>query len=292
MTVSLVPRASSSIGQLLRSWRKVRRMSQMELALKAGVSSRHLSFVETGRAQPSRDVVLQIAEGLALPLRDQNALLNAAGYTHAFTEGPLDGPELEQAVRAIHFLLDKLEPYPAWLLDRLWNIHLTNRAALRLVNLFIDGERMAELSSKGQLNVLRLTLSPDLLRPYIVNWEVLAPLLISRVRREAIGGFPDDGENALLAELLELPGIPKSWRLPDPDVHAPPVIPIAFRKGDLELEFITTVTTFGRPQDVVLQEVWIESCFPANPETEKLLQQLARGHVRGSPGSDTRSEAI
>lgn len=266
---------TSHLGRLLRSWRKVRRVSQLELALKAGISSRHLSFVETGRAQASRAVVLQLAESLELPLRDQNTLLTAAGYAPLFTEGPLDGPDLEHAVHALESLIEKLEPYPAWVLDRMWNIHSMNRAAVRVAGIFVGRERLDALAAEGPMNLLRLNFSPDLLRPYIINWEVLAPMMLARVRRESMGPAPDHEVEELLEELLELADMPSTWRLPDPDVSAPPVIPIIFRKGELELEFITLVTTFGRPQDVLLQELWIEGCLPGNADTERFLQGLS-----------------
>ncbi len=273
MAIATQQRATSAIGDLLRRWRRLRGMSQLDLALKAGISSRHVSFVENGRAVPSRSVVLQLAKSLEAPLRERNALLNAAGYADAFSEGRLDGPELEQAVEAIRLLLDKLEPYPAWVLDRLWNLRKMNRAAVRLLAVFLDAEQLALLGSPATL--LRLALSPNRLRPYIGNWEELAPLMIARMRREASGPVPDEEAEALLEELLGLPDLQDSWQLPDPD-ERPALIPFQLRNADVNLEFITTVTTFGRPQDVLLQELWIETCFPANPETDRFLYGLER----------------
>ncbi len=274
MAITTQQRATSAIGDLLRRWRRLRGMSQLDLALKAGISSRHVSFVENGRAVPSRSVVLQLAKSLEIPLREQNALLNAAGYANVFSEGRLDGLELEQAVKAIRLLLDKLEPYPTWVLDRLWNLRKMNRAAARLLGVFLGAEQLALLGSP--VNILRLVLSPDLLRPYIANWEELAPLLIARMRREASGPVPDEEAEALLEELLGLPDLQDSCQLPDSNAIAQPVIPLQLRNADVELELITTVTTFGRPQDVLLQELWIETCFPANPETDRFLHQLER----------------
>jgi transcriptional regulator with XRE-family HTH domain len=271
-----------SLGDLLRSWRKVRRMSQLDLATLAAVSSRHLSFIETGRALPSRAMVLRLGETLELPLREQNILLHAAGYAPVFHDGPLVGPAFEQASRVVDFILQKQEPYPAWLVDRLWNIERVNRAGRRFVELFLDPECLSRIAESSQLNLIWLMFSPDLLRPWIVNFEPIAQSLLVRLRREVDVPGQDPELAELLQRVLALPDLPDAWKLRDLHADASPVIPVILQKGSIRLELLTTATTFGRPQDVTLQHLWIESCFPGDQETDRILSDLAARDVESS----------
>jgi transcriptional regulator with XRE-family HTH domain len=259
------PAVAGSIGPLLRYWRTARRISQLELSLDAGVSTRHVSYIETGRAQPSREMVLRLATALQVPLRERNRMLVASGYAALYQENRLDVPELEGARRAIEFILAQQEPYPAFVVDRHWNMLMTNRGTERFLALFPQG------ALPGRRNPIRMVFHPNGLRPYIANWEDLAARLIQRVHREAVSNPSDAGMIALRDELLGYPGVPERWRLPDPD--GPPVayFTIDYRWKNQLLRVFSTITTFGTPQDLTLQELRIESFFPADEFTRNFL---------------------
>jgi transcriptional regulator with XRE-family HTH domain len=265
--------AAPPFGKVLRHWRLARRMSQLTLATEAEISSRHLSFLETGRAQPSREMVLLLAGVLDVPLREQNLLLTAAGYAPIHRETALGAPELDQVRRALGFMLAQQEPYPALIVDRHWNLLMQNAAAGRVLGLFLDREAAAQVP--GPPNVVRLTFHPRGLRPYIANWEALAGPLIQEIHRSTVGGIPDEGTQRLLDELLAYPGVPVRWRTPDVTAQSAPVLPLDLRKGDLALRFFTTIATLGTPQDITLQELRVECFFPADAATEELARRLA-----------------
>ncbi len=263
-----------SFGELLRRWRSVRRLSQLALATEAEISARHLSFLETGRTRPSRQMVLLLAGVLDIPLRDQNVLLAAAGYAPTYRETALGAPELEQVRRALGFMLAQQEPFPALVVDRHWNIVMQNRASDRVLGLFLDPEAAAKLV--GPPNAMRLVCHPDGLRRYIVNWEAIAGPLIQQIHRETIGGVLDEGTRRLLDEILAYPGVPSHWRTPDPQAQSAPFLSLGFRKGDLAIRFFTTIATLGTPQDITLQELRVECFYPADEATEDLARRLAR----------------
>jgi transcriptional regulator with XRE-family HTH domain len=254
----------SGFGPLLRQWRAQRGMSQLQLAVDAGVSSRHLSFVETGRAQASREMVLLLARVLDVPLRDRNDLLVAAGYAPIYRATALDAPALGQVRRALDFILRQQEPYPAIVLDRHWNILLANAATGRLVDALLDPAVVGELGG----NAMRLMFHPRGFRPHIVNWEATAAALIQWLHRDALSGHADPETRRLLDEMLAYPGVPARWRTLDLDVSTAPFLPLEFRKGDLLLRYFTTLTSLGTPHDITLQELRIESYFPADEATE------------------------
>lgn len=277
------PAAETAIprfGEVLRHWRAARRMSQLTLATEAEISSRHLSFLETGRAQPSREMVLLLAGVLDVPLRDQNVLLTAAGYAPIYRESALGAPELNQVRRALGFMLAQQEPFPALVVDHHWNLLLQNQAAGRLFGLFLDREAAAQVP--GPPNVVRMTFHPQGLRRYIVNWEALASPLIQQIHRAAVGGIPDEGTRQLLDEVLAYPGVPARWRTPDAKAQSAPFLPMALRKGDLALRFFTTIATLGTPQDITLQELRVECFFPGDEATEEFARRLAAGAASGS----------
>jgi transcriptional regulator with XRE-family HTH domain len=265
----------STLGPMLRQWRRVRGLSQFELAQQARISPRHLSFVETGRAQPGRDVVLRLSSALDLPLRDRNSALLAAGYAPIYRQGSLQAPEMEPIVRAVDFLLRQLEPYPALVFDRLRNIVKSNRACRRLFDLFLDPAAVAQARAAGPLNLYRLTLDHRYLRPHIANWEEVAQVIVLRMRREIALGHGGPDVIAFLEELLATPGLPAGSYVPEPETPAPPVIPVELRKDGLVLRIFTTLTSIGTPQDVTLQELTVESSFPADAETDAFLRAVA-----------------
>src|SRR5919198_6233784 len=268
------PLPEVGFGPLLRRWRTRRRMSQLDLAVEAGVSSRHLSFVETGRAQPSREMVLLLARALDVPLRERNALLVAAGYAPIYRETPLAAPAMAQVRRALDFILRQQEPYPALVLDRHWNVLAVNDGSARVQAAFLDTERVSKL---GPPNAMRLMFHPDAFRPYIVNWEATAASLIQWLHRDAATGLGGLETRALLDELLSYPDVPRQWRTLDLDASTAPFLPIEFRKAELDLRFFTTLTSLGSPHDITLQELRIESFFPADEATEAGVYRLVRG---------------
>lgn len=259
----------SSLGRLLRQWRQVRGLSQFELAMAGGISPKHLSFVETGRAQPGRDVVLRLASALDLPLRDRNAALMAAGYAPIYGHGRLDSPEMGPVARAVEFLLRQQEPYPVVVADRLANVLRRNQATERLLG-YLLGERASECT-----NLYRLVLSPSGLRPMIRNWNEVARQVVMRVRRE-LSAVPAGPEGpAFLEELLGLPGLPDECLDATPEMAAPPVVTTVIEKDGQVISLFHTITTLGTPQDVTLQELRIETSFPADAETEAFLRSLS-----------------
>lgn len=235
------------------------------------MSSRHVSFIETGRAQPSREMILMLARVLDVPLRDRNDLLNAAGYAAMYRATDLEAPALEQARRALDFMLRQQEPYPAIVVDRQWNILKANGGALRLVEAFADPAAAAAWGG----NAMRLMFHLGGFRPHIVNWEAMAAALIQWLHRDVLSGLGGAETRALRDELLSYPGVPPRWRTLDLDASTAPFLPIEFKKGDLELRYFSTLTSLGTPHDITLQELRIEAFFPADAETEEATRGLA-----------------
>ena len=238
-------------------------MSQLDLAVEARVTPRHVSFVESGRARPSREMVVALARALDVPLRERNQLLLAAGYAPLYRETGVDEPAMGQVRAALVQVLRHHEPFPAVVMDRHWDILMANVTATAMFAWLLGRER-----SERPANVLRLMFDPDGLRPFVANWEQVAEALVQRVHREAIGGVPDASTAALLQELLALPGVPDRWRAPDLTAVPLPVIPVEFRKGGLAVSYFSMVTTVGTPQDVTAEEIRLESFFPADQATE------------------------
>ncbi|MGA3088107.1 MAG: helix-turn-helix transcriptional regulator [Terriglobales bacterium] len=252
-------------GLLLRQWRAVRRMSQLTLALDANISTRHLSCVETGRAQPSREMVLRLAEALEIPLRERNTLLLAAGYAPLYRRTGLDAPEMEVARQAVDLLLRQLEPYPGIVVDRYWNTLKMNSGTRHFLGRFPIGD------SVKPHNGVRFVFHPKGLRPFIENWESVAARIIQRVHREVAANPSDQMMKCFLDELLSYPAVPSRWRVLDLVDSPPPFLTINYRWNDSTLRLLGTVTTFGTAQDVALQEMRIESFFPADEATRAAL---------------------
>lgn len=273
MEVSL----ASPFGGLLREWRNLRKLSQLELALQAGISQRHLSFLESGRSRPSREMVMGLSETLDVPLRERNALLSAAGFAPLYRERSLQVSEMAPVRRALELTLKHHEPYPAVVVDRDWNLVLQNNASLRFFSLLGDPTVIwPRTCPDGKPNVMRLTFHPEGLRPYIANWEQLGPAMLNRLRREAAMLSGPHGLSALLDELLAYPGIPDQWRVPDWERPLSPILPMTLRKDGLSCSLFTMIAMFGTPQDITVDELRLETFFPADPETDQLLQQLAK----------------
>lgn len=253
----------TSVGTLLRGWRQRRHLSQLEVATGAGVSARHLSFIETGRARPSREMVLYLAEHLAVPLRERNRLLLAAGFAPTYRETDLEAPEMRAVRDALDRVLAGHEPYPAVVVDRRWNLVAANRATMVLLD-GVDPELLAP-----PVNVLRLSLSPAGMAPRIANLGEWADHLLSRLRRQVL--LTGDEELAgLEAELRSYPGIPLARHgVEGPGEIAVPLRLLTHDGG--ELRFLSTVATFGTAVDITVAELSIEAFFPADPATAEAL---------------------
>ena len=262
------PEGGSSLpfGRVLRQWRDARHLSQLALATEAGISTRHLSFLETGRAQPSREMVQLLAGMLDVPLGERNALLVSAGYAPIYGDRPLAAPELEPVRRALQFILRQQEPYPALVLDGQWNIVMRNDASRRVFREF--------RGSVDSGNVMRTVFDPRGLRPFIVNWEDVAQCLMHSVHRE-VATSGSEAVVQLRDELLAYPGVPSRWKAPDALSPMPPLVSTQMRKGDFAMSFFSMITMFATPRDVALQQLKIECFFPADATTEAAARRLA-----------------
>lgn len=254
------------VGVLVKEWRNRRRRSQLDLAVDVGVSSRHLSFVETGRSRPSPELVLAIAHHLEVPLREQNTMLLAAGYAPRYPHTPIDREEMSRVRRSVQRLLDAHDPYPGVAVDRQWNVVLTNRAA----TLLIRGLPEHVLTPKH--NVFRICLHPDGLAPLTLNFEEWAGYLLTQMRR-TIRITGDHALQDLEQEVLGYENVRQLVERPlNLDDHPEILVPLRLTLGDVELSLFTTLTTFGTPQDVTLDELVIELFYPADDTTEQLLR--------------------
>lgn len=263
--------AAPRFGDLLRQWRSARRISQLDLATSAAVSQRHVSFLETGRAKPSREMVVHLGTVLDVPLRDRNALLAAAGYAPVYQERGLDEPGLEQVRHVLSVILDAHDPFPAYVVDRGWNLLLTNDAAGTLVALLID-------PTDAQLfagNLIRLSLHPRGLRRFLVNWEEAATALLDRVEREALERPTNTDLTDLLLEVRGYPGVADLPAGPQVPTGSALLVPLHIRTEEFELRLFTTIATIGAVYDVTLEELRLETLLPADPESEAVLRKLA-----------------
>jgi transcriptional regulator with XRE-family HTH domain len=278
--------AGNQLGDMLRHWRNVRGKNQLDLSIETGISQRHLSFLESGRSNPSRQTLLEIAQVLDVPLRERNTLLLSAGYAPVYSDAAWNSTQMNSVTKALERILHQHEPFPALVMDRYWNVLLTNSSAPRFFNCFIDMSQRT-----GPRNMLHLVFDPNGLRPFVEHWDEVASSLIYRVRTEATGRVMDAKSKELLATLLAYPDVrtgsvssadrPRSsltrivsgqGHNADSNLGSPPILPIiplSFRKDDKVLNYFSMVTTVGTPQTVAAQELRIETMFPADEETER-----------------------
>ena len=263
------------VGPLLRRWRESRHLSQLDLALEAEVSARHISFLETGRAEPSREMLLTLANVLDVPLRERNFLLLAAGYAPIYGETSLDDPRMTQVRAAIEIILKSNEPRSAIAHDRHWNIVMANDAFVRFLSSTLGkppaGLTPLQVSKAPRLNVLHLVFDPDQVRKIIVNWEIIAKSLLNEAFRR-LAWARDETLKQLITQILSYPGVPARWREPDLDAPHDLILPMELNLGGKIARMFSTVTTVATPSDVTLQELHVESFYPADPETEAVLQ--------------------
>jgi transcriptional regulator with XRE-family HTH domain len=255
-----------TVGELVREWRARRHRSQLDLALDVGVSARHLSFVETGRAKPSAELVLALAVHLDVPLRERNTLLLAAGYAPRFAETPLDAPAMIRVRAALQRMLDAHDPYPGVVLDRHWNVVVANSAA---------GVLTASLPTEligPPMNVFRVSLHPDGLAAHTLNFAEWAAYLVTTLRRLVVV-TADPVLDQLLAEVTAYPNVEELTSRPGWSTEETPLlVPCRLEMGGIEVSLFTTLTTFGTPRDITLDELAVELFFPADDATELLLR--------------------
>lgn len=276
----------TAFGRLLREWRLKRGTSQLDLALAGDVSQRHVSFLESGRARPSREMVVQLAAALDVPLRHQNELLMAAGFAPVYRETDLSAPELADINRALDFMLAQQEPFPAVVVDRHWNLIRANRANQRLFGKLLPpppaAKNAAPAPRNAKVNILHLILAPHGLRPLIVNWLEVAQYMVRHAYAEALALGSAEEAKALLDALSSYPDIPRQWHLPRIGEWQPPVLPIHIRKDRFEISLFSTIATLSTPQDVTLQEIRVENFYPADAKSEAVLRQLAENDKSAS----------
>ncbi len=271
------------VGDYLREWRQRRRLSQMDLALEAEISTRHLSFLETGRSQPSREMVLLLAEKLDMPLRERNIMLVAAGFAPVYSQRSLDDPALGSMRQAVDLVLKGHDPYPALAVDRHWSLVSANEALVSLIG-DVDPALM-----RPPVNVLRLSIHPAGLARRIVNFTEWRKHLVHRLQRQV-----DATGDAVLAGLIEEL---RSYPTPDAAARAPRaghdyagiVVPLQLTTDDGVLTLFSTITIFGTPVDVTLSELAIEAFFPADPESTRMLTRLAEKRQAAAVGEGRAS---
>jgi transcriptional regulator with XRE-family HTH domain len=268
----------TEFGRLLRRWRLTRGLSQLDLALTADVSARHISFIETGRSTPSREMVVLLSDAMAMPLRQRNALLQAAGYAPIYRETAYDEPEMADILRALRLILEQHGPVGgAVVFDRRHDLVMANASFLRISGLILGQVPPAlqplTVVPPPRPNLVRLLFDPNGFRPHIVNWHVVARELLARVRNEAMAS-QDPAIHDLLQEVLAYPGVPADWRRPDLDVSGDLVLPVEIRLPQGTMRLFSTLTTLGTARDITVQELCIESFHAADEASRQVVERL------------------
>ena len=269
---AVAPARVENFQTICRQWRQIRKLSQLDLALAANVSQRHVSWLETGRSLPSRDMVARLSDAMEIPLRERNVLLRSAGYSSGYRETPLDEPTMAPVLAVLNKVLKNHEPLPAVVIDRYWNVRQKNTAADLLLGIAGDPEEMLEnIGASGEFNLALLTLHPQGLRPYLTNWEQAAPAFIRRLRSEAFASG-DPVLQAQFARYIDLAG-----PLDDSDPVGEsllPILPLELSINGLKLSLFSVISTFGTPQDITTDELRIEAFYPTNTQTEQFFGSL------------------
>ncbi|MEU9122228.1 helix-turn-helix transcriptional regulator [Streptomyces sp. NPDC048506] len=270
MTTAVVapPETRTGVGALLRTWRDRRRISQLELALRADSSARHISFIETGRSRPSQDMVLRLAEHLDVPMRERNALLIAAGYAPTFPETPLDDPSMDALRSGMERLLTGYEPFPALVVDGVYNVQAANRG----ISMLLEG--IAPSLLRPPLNAMRITMHPDGLAPRIRNYREWRSHLMHQMERQ-LALARSAPLRALYDEVTGYPLPPGGRERASVAGHAPFALPMVIEHDGTVLSFISTIATFNTPMDVTVSELAVETFLPADPETVAYLRKPA-----------------
>jgi transcriptional regulator with XRE-family HTH domain len=260
----------SSFPARLASLRKWRGLSQLQLAAAANCSQRHISFLELGRTQPSREMMRRLSAALGLSFRQSNDLLLSAGFAPIWSDTPFDAETLAPVRQALNFMLEQQEPYPAVVVDRRWNLLQANKGAVAMVEFLVG-----PLTPGAAVNLADTLVAPDVLRPYLTNWQEVVAYFVRSVEADAAADATRETA-ALRDRLLSYPGVQESLTMPSSaETVAMPILPMRFAKGQVSLELFTTLTILGMPQDATLQEMRIESFFPMNEKTRRVFSQWA-----------------
>jgi transcriptional regulator with XRE-family HTH domain len=264
------------VGRLVRHWRLARGLSQLALAERAEVSTRHLSFVETGKSAPSREMVLVLASALDVPLRERNQWLLAAGFAPVYRERELAAPEMGELRRALELILARNQPYPTVVVDRRWRVLMGNESATRIMTAFVDPSVIAELEG----NAMLLVFHPAGFRRSLVNFDEVARATLERLRREAFEDHAPDGPASLLDAIAAYGPLPATRTQTQSEPRL--LIPVQLRRGELELRFFTTIASLGTPIDLTAHELRIETYYPVDDATERWCRGVSGGaHPRG-----------
>lgn len=262
---------TAAFGIALKEWRTRRRMSQLDLAAAAEVSQRHLSFLETARARPSREMVIHLSSVLDVPIRERNTLLNAAGFAATYPSHGLGEPAMEQVRHVLDLLLEAHRPFPAYVVDRRWDLVMTNQPAMMLTAMLVDPSLAATFGG----NVARLSLHPDGIRQHLVNWEEFAAELLHRLEREIEHRPGDDALADLMDEVRAFPDVASLPRRAEAPTGTELLVPVHVRTPERELRLFTTIATIGAPYDITLEELRLETLLPADRATEDSLREMA-----------------
>jgi transcriptional regulator with XRE-family HTH domain len=266
-----------SFGQLLREWRALRKRAQLDVALEAGVSQRHLSFLESGRAQPSRGMVLQLAEALEVPLRERNLWLHTAGFAPVFQQRSLQDDDMAAVREALTQTIRHHEPYPAMVVNRQWDMLMCNAATERFVALLGPPDEVWQrVDESGGRNVMRMTFHPMGMQPRLKNWPQVATLLLNRLQRELAADPRHQALRQLLADVSHFPGVSAPWRSQDwLSGSPPPIFPMEYDLGAHTLKVFSMVSSFGTALDVTADELRVETFFPADDFSRDFFRRLS-----------------
>ncbi|MEM1231131.1 MAG: helix-turn-helix transcriptional regulator [Pseudomonadota bacterium] len=273
--VSATTRQTLSFAALLREWRTYRRFSQLQLAVESGISQRHISFLETGKAQPSRKTVLELSQTLNVPLRERNALLQQAGFSATYADVPLEQAQLGLFREALEQMLTQHEPYPALMLDGRWRLVGANPAALSFFSRFLDPAQLLPAggdSAAAPFSIVELCLAEDGLKPYFENWQEVAYSFLQRARAALLANPKDAGMAALIERLCSHPEAPARWQVPAWTSPPPPALTLRLHKDGERFALFTMLAHFGTPQHTVAEDLSVELLFPADEATRSVLR--------------------
>jgi len=258
----------NNFGDSIRRWRKSRGLSQLALGFQANISSKHISFLETGRSNPSREMVIQLSNALDIPLSERNVLLTMAGFAEAYSRMNIDQPEMRSVREALSIMLQGHEPFPALVLDWDWNTVMANDAHCRLVAAIVPNPE----SLPQTRNIMELLFDPNGFRPYIENWDEVAYLLIQRLQRERL--LYQDRQSDLLERIMRYPGVPTHWHAQGVKASEPMAY-VILKAGDMRLKLFSTLASFGTAIDVTMQELIVEQYFPVDKQTRNFFERLS-----------------
>ncbi|MCY6381158.1 helix-turn-helix domain-containing protein [Hoeflea prorocentri] len=256
--------------RMLKSWRARANVSQLELSMLCDVSQKHISFIETARSSPSRAMVLQICEALNVPLRDRNGLLVTAGFAPEFRESALSEPEMAEVDKALDMMLSHQDPFPAMVVDGLFNVQRANLGAIKLQCFLYDVDHPEDLPPVAG-NMMHSLFSPDGIRDHIANWDEIAPFFLKQLHAEALAHRTAGPFSDLVRTLESYDGVPSDWKRHQPNHWQAPILTVDIDKDGKRLSFFSTIATLGTPRDITLQEMRIESYFPANDATRRFF---------------------